>query len=96
MEEKKMLESLKKKCLKVWEKYKDNPGDYYQEKYERVMSVTHPSDAYYLVSMFDVFNQAELFWLLTKTEREYYKDLFVPLMETIGMVNELRTPMILD
>jgi predicted Zn-dependent peptidase len=44
-----MLERLKKKCLLVWEKYKDNPGDYYQEKYDRVMSCNHPDDYDYLM-----------------------------------------------
>ena len=59
--DKEMLERLKKKCLMVREKYKDNPGNYYQEKYDRVMSCNHPDDYDYLIGMFDHNNVIELY-----------------------------------
>lgn len=74
--DKEMLERLKKKCLMVREKYKDNPGNYYQEKYDRVMSCNHPDDYDYLIGMFDHNNVIELYWLLDDEERNYYADYF--------------------
>jgi hypothetical protein len=71
-----MLERLKKKCLLVWEKYKDSPGGYYQEKYDRVMACTHPDDYDYLISMFDHNNVMILHDLLDDEEKEYYKEFF--------------------
>jgi hypothetical protein len=59
-----------------------------------VMSITNPRDACVLIGMFDLFNQAELFWLLTHKEREYRGKLFKPLADTLSLINELRTPMI--
>lgn len=76
--EEEMLERLKKKCLLVWEKYKDNPGDYYQEKYDRIMACHHPDDAEYLIGMFDIFNIVELYTKLDEDEKEYYDYIFEP------------------
>lgn len=76
-----MLDRLKEKCLFVWSKYKDNPGDYYQEKYDRVMAITHTEDAYILVNMFDIFNQLELYVNLDSDEKIYYHELFEPMLK---------------
>lgn len=84
-----MLERLKKKCLLVWEKYKDNPGDYYQEKYDRVMSCNHPDDYDYLMWMFDHNNLMELHDLLDDEEREYYREYFNQYFEAMNnLANE--------
>ena len=84
-----MLERLKKKCLLVWEKYKDNPGDYYQEKYDRVMACHNPNDYDYLICLFDHNNIVELHGLLDDEEKEYYKEYFDQYFEAMtNLANE--------
>ena len=76
-----MLEDLKEVCLKVWEKYKWRPWWYYEEKVERVNSITNPEDAYVLINMFDLWNKKELYEKMSAELRDYYHENFVSMIE---------------
>lgn len=80
------LEELKIVCLKVWEKYKNNPWDYYEEKVRRVQSITNPKDAYILINMFDLHNQRELYDRMSLEMRDYYHEYFVHMLENYGIL----------
>lgn len=67
--EKEMIKELKEACLKVWEKYKNSPWNYYQEK---VSKVNDYDSANRLIGMFDSENLAELKDWLSDECREYY------------------------
>ena len=67
---------LKDACKVVWDAYKDRPGDYYEEKMERVRRVNKEEDAFILVNMFDSFNQFRLWENLSEWCKEHYRDLF--------------------
>lgn len=54
------FEDMKQAALKVWEKYKNEPGDYYEGKVARVTHVTNVEDNFmYLIAMFDSENARE-------------------------------------
>lgn len=76
-----MLEDLKEVCLKVWEKYKWRPWWYYEEKVDRVNSITNPEDAYVLINMFDLWNKKELYEKMSVELRDYYHENFVSMIE---------------
>lgn len=80
------LEELKIVCLKVWEKYKNNPWNYYEEKVERVNSITNPEDAYILINMFDMRNKRELWERMSEEMRDYYHEYFVSMLENYGIL----------
>ena len=70
--------SLKEKCVKVWDKYRCSPWEYRAEKIARVALITSTEDAYILINMFDVFNQAELRGYLTEEEKSAFATCFTP------------------
>lgn len=73
----KMFNELKKACLSVWEKYKDRPGDYYQEKVDYVNRHWKDVRNYYvLINMFDTANLRDLYSRLSPECQEYYKHYF--------------------
>lgn len=59
------FEDMRKAAAEVWKKYKDEPGDYYEEKMSVVRRVQNISDNFmYLFAMFDFKNQRECVALL--------------------------------
>lgn len=68
---------LKEKCKEVWWKYEWRPWGYYEEKIERVNSITNPEDAFFLINMFDTKNQAELWSKLSDKCKKAYGDYFL-------------------
>ena len=80
------LEELKVVCLKVWEKYKNSPWGYYEEKVRRVQSITNPKDAYVLINMFDMRNKKELWERMSLEMRDYYHGYFVSMLENYGIL----------
>lgn len=70
------FKELKNACKEVWKKYEGRPGNYYEEKIERVEMVKKEENAFILVNMFDSQNQLELWLSLSEGCKEHYRDLF--------------------
>lgn len=52
------FEEMKNASIEVWGRYKDSPGDYYEEKVSRIRDIKNVSDNFmYMLSMFDSINQ---------------------------------------
>ena len=77
---------LKETCKEVWGKYKDRPGDYYEEKIKMVNRVKKELDAFILVNMFDSHNQLELWLKLSEGCKEHYRDLFDEYLWSSGVI----------
>lgn len=68
------FQDMKAAAEKVWEKYKDSPGGYYEEKVARVKDVLNVKDNFmYIFAMFDQYNQAECVSLLASDTRKALK-----------------------
>ena len=72
-----MFQELKAQCKEVRKKYKDRPGNYYQEKIDYVEKRWKKADNYYiLIAMFDTENLFDLYNRLSPECKEYYQEYF--------------------
>lgn len=66
-----VFEEMRSAAMDVWSKYKDSPGDYYENKVSRVRDLKNVGDNFmYLFSMFDMHNQAFIVSRLSATARK--------------------------
>lgn len=69
------FEDMRKACLDVWGKYKDEPGDYFEEKTQRIPIMSNISDNFmYLFAMFDMNNQRQVISLLEPSTIEAVRE----------------------
>lgn len=72
-----MFQELKAQCKEVRKKYKDRPGNYYQEKIDYVEKRWKKAENYYiLIAMFDSINLFDLYNRLSPECKEYYQEYF--------------------
>lgn len=70
-----VFQNMKDSALKVWEKYKDEPGAYYQEKVSYVNRIENLADNFMvLFAMFDIHNQTECVSYLSPEAKQALKD----------------------
>lgn len=75
--EEKMFNELKAQCKEVRKKYKDRPGDYYEEKIRYVDKYwKDPKNYFIIINMFDTANLRDLYSRLSPECKEYYKSYF--------------------
>lgn len=66
-----IFDEIKSKSIEIWETYSDI-GGYSSRKIARINSITNVQDnAYYIIAMFDEFNQRKLYNSVNQKAKEY-------------------------